>query len=81
MSLQSIDDQTTPQELEDTRSNFLVALRGLREQGENYYIARTIYDVIENQLRPEVARLSQYLANPETAADESPTLDGEIQSV
>jgi hypothetical protein len=80
MSLQSINDQTTPQKLEDTRSNLLLSLRGLREQGQNYYIARTIYHVIKSRLRPEEARLSQHLANPETAADESPALDGEIQS-
>ncbi|KAF2622341.1 hypothetical protein BU25DRAFT_495081 [Macroventuria anomochaeta] len=80
MSLNSINDRMNPQELDYTRSSLFLALRGLHEQGCNYYNTRTIYYILKNQLRPEEARLSHGLDDPETASDEKPSLDSEIQS-
>ncbi|KAJ4372660.1 hypothetical protein N0V86_008023 [Didymella sp. IMI 355093] len=82
VSLQRINDNknTSPEELEYLRSSLFLALKGLREQGCSYYITRTLYYILKNQLRPEEAR---YLAGMEvsaSAADESPGLVGEIQS-
>jgi len=81
VSLQAINDNknTSREDLEYLRSSLFLALRGLREQGRNYYITRTLYYILKNQLRPEEAH---YLAGMETsasAADESPGLV-EIQS-
>lgn len=81
MALHSISDQQPEQELEYDRSTLLLALEGLREQGRNYYIARTVYYILKSQLRPEEVRLLQGLEHINTAADESPGLIGEIQSV
>ncbi|EUC50478.1 hypothetical protein COCMIDRAFT_32300 [Bipolaris oryzae ATCC 44560] len=80
MSLQNLNNSTTPEELELDRSSLLLALEGLREQGRNYYMTRTIYHIMKSQLRPEEARLLQGLETPETSADESPSLVVETQS-
>ncbi|EMD69258.1 hypothetical protein COCSADRAFT_130800 [Bipolaris sorokiniana ND90Pr] len=80
MSLHNLNNSTTPEELELNRSSLLLALEGLREQGRNYYITRTIYYIMKSQLRPEEARILQGLETPETAADESPSLVVETQS-
>ncbi|EOA89630.1 uncharacterized protein SETTUDRAFT_103856 [Exserohilum turcica Et28A] len=80
MSLNSIHERMTHQELDYARSSLLLALKGLREQGRNYYIVRTIYHIIKNQLRPEESRLLQGLEDRETEYDKDPGLVGEIQS-
>ena len=80
MSLQSINDHTSPQDLHYLRSSLFLSLRGLREQGCNYYIARTLYYIVRNQILPEEARLLEGSENPESAADESPGLVGEVRS-
>lgn len=79
-SLHSIREEMTFQELEYARSSLLLALKGLREQGRNYYIVRTLYHIIKNQLRPEELRLLQGIEDPETEYDKDPGLVGEIQS-
>ncbi|CAI6315083.1 unnamed protein product [Periconia digitata] len=80
MSLHSINDQTPPEILHYTRSSLLLALKGLREQGRNYYITRTVYHIIKNQLRSEEARLLRGTEDPESELDKSPELESEIQS-
>ncbi|KAF2647340.1 hypothetical protein K491DRAFT_772515 [Lophiostoma macrostomum CBS 122681] len=80
MSLNSINDRMTRQELEYARSSLLLALRGLREQGRNYYATRTIYYILKSQLRPEEERLLQGSEDLATASDEKPSLDSDIQS-
>lgn len=80
MALNNIHGQASAQELEDQRSSLLLALRGLREQGRNYYITRTVYYLLRTQLRPEEFRLLQGLEDSVTAADERPSLESELQS-
>ena len=80
MSLQSINDHTSPQDLHYFRSSLFLSLRGLREQGRHYYIARTLYYIVRNQIRPEEAQLLEGSEDAESAADKVPGLVGEIQS-
>ena len=80
LSLHNIHDKMTPQELHYARSSLLLALKGLREQGRNYYIVRTIYYIIKNQLRPQEARLLQGQEDLEVESNKDPGLLGEIQS-
>lgn len=80
MTLQRIPETTNPQDLHYLRSGLILALLGLREQGRNYYISRTVYYIIRNQLQPEEEHLLQGTEDPETAADESPGMVGEVQS-
>lgn len=80
MSLHSINDQMPPEKLDHMRSSLLLALKGLREQGRSYYVTRTVYYIIKNQLRPEEARLLQGAEDPESELDRSPELESEIQS-
>lgn len=80
MSLQRINKDTNPQDLHYLRSSLFLALGGLREQGRNYYISRTVHYIIRNQIRPEEADLLQGTEDPESAADESPGLAAEVQS-
>lgn len=79
-SVHSINSQMAPEKLYYMRSSLLLALKGLREQGRNFYITRTVYHIIKNQLRPEEARLLQGTEDPKSASDESPQLEGEVQS-
>jgi hypothetical protein len=80
MSLHSINDQMPPEKLNYMRSSLLLALKGLREQGRSYYVTRTVYHIIKNQLRPEEARLLQGTEDPKSELDKSPELESEIQS-
>ncbi|KAL5398622.1 hypothetical protein PMIN02_001318 [Paraphaeosphaeria minitans] len=80
MALHSINDPISQQEVDYTISTLLLALQGLREQSRNYYITKTAYYILKDQLRLEEARLLQDSEDPETAVDESPGLLGEIQS-
>ncbi|PVH93022.1 hypothetical protein DM02DRAFT_697757 [Periconia macrospinosa] len=80
MSLHSINDQMPPEKLHYVRSSLYLALKGLREQGRSYYVTRTLYHIIKNQLRPEEARLLQGTEDPESELDKSPELGSEIQS-
>lgn len=80
MSLHSINDQMPPEKLHYMRSSLLLILKGLREQGRSYYVTRTLYHIIKNQLRPEEARLLQGTEDPESESDRSPQLEGEVQS-
>ena len=81
ISLDNIkNDQTTLQDLEYFRSSLFLSLRGLHEQGRNYYLSRTTYHIIRKQIRPEEANLLLESENPESAADEIPDLAGEVQS-
>ncbi|KAF2624882.1 hypothetical protein BU25DRAFT_347202 [Macroventuria anomochaeta] len=79
-SLHSINDQTSPEDLEYLRSSLFLALSGLREQGRNYYISKTVYHIIKNQVRPEEAGLLLGSEDPQSVADENPGLIGEVQS-
>lgn len=81
MSVQSINDQTSPQDLEYLRSSLSLALRGLHKQGRNYYIARTVCYIIRKLMRPEETGILLGSENPTSAAEESPDLFGEVQSV
>jgi len=78
ISLHSINDQMPPKKLYYMRSS-LLALKGLREQGRSYYVIRTVYHIIKNQLRSEEARLLQGAEDPESELDKSPELESEIQ--
>ncbi|KAF3003189.1 hypothetical protein E8E13_009462 [Curvularia kusanoi] len=80
LSLQMISDNPSPQELGYLQSSLILALKGLREQGRNYYISRTVYYIARNQLRPQDAALLLGTEDPELAADQSPGLVGEVQS-
>jgi hypothetical protein len=80
ISLHSINDQMPLEKLHYVRSSLLLALKGLREQGRSYYVIRTVYHIIKNQLRPEEARLLQGAEDPESELDKSPELESEIQS-
>lgn len=73
-SLHDLNDQMTPERLHYTRST-LLALKGLHYQGQSYYLSRTIYQIIKNQLRPEEARLLQEADEAESEADKKPELD------
>lgn len=80
MSLQSISSDLEAQDLYYLRSSLFLALRGLREQGRNYYISRTVHYIVRNQIRPEEAELLRGTEDPESGVEESPGLVGEIQS-
>jgi hypothetical protein len=80
-SLQSITDQTTLEDLEYYRSSLFLALKGLYEQGLNYYVTQTIYHIVRSQVRPEEARLLLGSEDLESVLDESPGLVGEVESV
>lgn len=80
MSLQGISNHTSPQDLEYLRSSLSLALKGLREQGRNYYLARTVYHIVRNQVRPEDHGLLMGAEDRESAEDESPGLFGEVHS-
>jgi hypothetical protein len=80
MSLQRINDTTSPQDIHYLRSSLVLALQGLREQGRNYYITRTAYYIIRNQIRPEEAKLLQGTEDARVEADESPGLISEVHS-
>ncbi|KAF3036577.1 hypothetical protein E8E12_006347 [Didymella heteroderae] len=80
MALQRIPETTNPLDLHYLRSSLILALQGLREQGRNYYISRTVYYIIRNQVRPEEAELLQGTEDPVAATDESPGMIGEVQS-
>lgn len=80
MSLRIINDQMPLEKLHYVRSSLLLALKGLREQGRSYYVIRTLYHIIKNQLRPEEARLLQGAEDPESELYQSPELKSEIQS-
>jgi hypothetical protein len=80
VSIQSINDQTSPQDLAYLRSSLSLALRGLYEQGRNYYASRTVYYIIRKLMRPEEAGILLGSENPASAAEESPDLYGEVQS-
>jgi hypothetical protein len=54
--------------------------RLLHEQGQNYYIIRTMYYVIKNQLRPQEQAVLHGSENLEPGADESPDLLAEVHS-
>ncbi|PVH96229.1 hypothetical protein DM02DRAFT_659399 [Periconia macrospinosa] len=80
MALHSINGQMSERELHYNRSTLLLALQGLRDQGRNYYITRTVYYILKNQLQREEARLLQGSEDSDTVTDESPGLVGEVQS-
>jgi len=80
MSLQRINDTTSSHDIHYLRSGLVLALQGLREQGRNYYITRTAYYIIRNQIRPEEASLLQGSEDATLEADESPGLISEVQS-
>jgi hypothetical protein len=80
MSLQSINDQTSLEDLEYLRSSLFLALSGLYEQGRNYYISKTVYHIIRNKVRAEESGLLLGSENLQSTADESPGLVGEVQS-
>lgn len=80
MALHNINDQTPPEALHYTRSSLLLVLKGLREQGRNYYLTRTIYYIVKNQLRPQEAGLLHGAEDPETELDKVPELESEVQS-
>lgn len=80
MSLHSINNQMPLEKLHYVRSSLLLALKGLREQGRSYYVTRTVYHIIKNQLRPEEARLLQGTEDPESELDKRPELGSEIHS-
>lgn len=79
-SLHGINNQTDSEDLEYLRSSLFLALSGLREQGRNYYISKTVYHIIRNQVRPEEAGLLLGSEDPQSVADENPSLIGEVQS-
>ncbi|KAF3011042.1 hypothetical protein E8E13_011043 [Curvularia kusanoi] len=66
--------------LEYLRSSLSLALKGLREQGRNYYLARTVYYIVRNQIQPEDRGLLMGAEDRESADDESPGLFGEVHS-
>lgn len=80
MSLHSINDQMPLEKLHYVRSSLFLALKGMREQGRSYYVTRTLYHIIKNQLRLEEARLLQGTEDPESESDRSPQLESEVQS-
>lgn len=80
LSLHSIHDAMSPENLEYTQSSLILALEGLRAQGRNYYLTRTVYYIIKSQLRPEESRLLLGAEEPESESDKVPELESEIQS-
>ena len=80
LSLQGINNGTSSGDLSYMQSGLLLALEGLRAQGRNYYITRTVYYIIKSQLRPEEARLLLGVEDPESESDRVPELESEIQS-
>jgi hypothetical protein len=80
MSLHSINNQQSEEELYYARSTLFLVLQGLRDQGRSYYITRTMFYIFKQQLRPEEKRYSYGSEDAETAADEKPGLIGKIQS-
>jgi hypothetical protein len=80
MSLHSISNRVGPEDLEYHRSSLFLALKGLYEQGLNYYITKTIYHIIRIQIRPEEARLLLGLEDLKSVLDESPGLIAEVES-
>lgn len=80
MALQRLNDQTHPGDVEYLRSTLSLALNGLREQGRNYYLSRTVYHIVRNQVRPEESGLLAGVEDRESADDESPELCGEVHS-
>ena len=44
-------------EVNDARATLILAAKGLHDQGQNYYVCRTIYDAIESQVSSEDAEL------------------------
>lgn len=80
MSLQQINKGANPQEHHDLCSSLSLALVGLDAQGGHYYIARTVYYIIKNQVPSKELGLFQGKEDPQIAADDSPELIKEIQS-
>lgn len=80
MALQRINNETSPQDLEYLRSSLSLALTGLREQGRSYYLARTVYYIVRNQVQPQDRGLLAGVEDRESAEDESPALFGEVHS-
>ena len=80
MSLQQFNNGPSPQDIHYVRSSMVLALQGLREQGRNYYITRTAYYIITNQMPREDAELLQGTEDSVTAADDSLGLLNEVQS-
>jgi hypothetical protein len=80
MVLQRLNDQTNPGDVEYLRSTLSLALNGLREQGRNYYLSRTVYYIVRNQVRPEESGLLAGVEDRESADDEGPELGGEVHS-
>lgn len=79
MYLKTLKDNLSLQNLQYIQSTLLLALTGLREQGRSYYLARTVYRILKNQLRPEEARLLDESEDPEEGLDEY-VGTGEVQS-
>ena len=80
MSLHSISNRVGSEDLEYHRSSLFLALKGLYEQGLNYYITKTIYHVIRSQVRPEEARRLLGLEDLKSVLDESTGLIAEVES-
>lgn len=80
MALQSLSTSQTHADLDYARSTLFLALQGLREQGCSFYISRTMYYILRQQLRPEEVRYLAGTEDAECAADERPGMAGEIQS-
>ncbi|KAL6711313.1 hypothetical protein ACN47E_005844 [Coniothyrium glycines] len=80
MAASNIVDGISQERLDFLRSTLLLSLKGLREQGRNYYIARTVYHILKNQLRSEELRLLYGNEEEDEEAQNSSWLPGEINS-
>jgi hypothetical protein len=43
--------------IEDARATLILAAKGLRDQGRNYYLSETMYYIVESRMSPEDAEL------------------------
>ncbi|KAJ3499538.1 hypothetical protein NLG97_g249 [Lecanicillium saksenae] len=71
---QSAKTVTDLESMEDTRSTFILAAKGLHDQGKNYFMSAIISRILQSQLPPEdVDILSQYccLRNEPTTVQEA----------
>ncbi|KAK8013452.1 hypothetical protein PG991_009045 [Apiospora marii] len=68
MALRSIHDGLSTEELDNIRSSLLLAVKGIRDQGQSHYLAKTIYRLVTSQLRPAEAKFLQDV--PELSVEE-----------